>query len=276
MSAISPNWRAAPLLAGAVLLLGAVLVLSGCEQGPGTPPSDPSSPHPPAMKVKPALAEAVRQANDDASDDHGDQWETATGVKAGSSTTGTLTRGDTDLFVITVSEPGILSANTTGGTDTVGSILQIRDENTYVRYDFDDDGGDGFNFYVSATLHAGTYYIRVRGYDAWTTGDYTLLVRFAPIRADDHSRWRSSATKVTADSATRGTLTPGDVDLFTIKVGESGTLSATTAGNTDTFGVLHDSLVALASDDDGGVDYNFWVSASVKPGTHYIEVKGLQ
>ena len=144
-------------------------------------------------------------------------------------------------------------------------------------FDFDDDSGDGYNFAASASVNAGTYYIGVAGYDQSVSGNYTLLVTHRAGRADagdDHGDWQLPATKITAGSSTRGTLTPDDVDFFAIKIGESGTLSASTTGNTDTFGVLHDSRRALDSDDDSGVGYNFSVSAPVSAGTHYIEVKG--
>ena len=47
----------------------------------------------------------------------------ATSVAAGSSTAGTITPGDVDIFAITLSQSGRLSAYTTGGTDTIGVIL---------------------------------------------------------------------------------------------------------------------------------------------------------
>ena len=269
-------------LAGAVLLLGAVLVVSGCEQGPGTPQSKPLEHTPAPTKTKPALQRdlwrASHQANDVASgDDHGNRWTAATEITAGSSTPGTLTAGDIDYFEVTVSEPGLLSATTTGHADTIGWIGAPTDERTLVAFDFDDDSGDGYNFGVSASVNAGTYYIGVAGYDGSVSGNYTLLVSFREGRADagdDHGDWRLTATRITAGSSTPGILTAGDVDFFAIKILEPGTLSAGTTGNTDTFGVLHDSVRALGADDDGGVDYNFWVSAPVSAGTHYIEVKG--
>ena len=64
------------------------------------------------------------------------------------------------------------------------------------------------------------------------------------------------------------------MDYFAVKIGQAGTLSATTTGDTDTVGVLHDSRRALDADDDGGRDYNFALEAVVSAGTHYVEVKG--
>ena len=93
----------------------------------------------------------------------------ATPVDLGSSTDGSLSEGDEDLFVIEMSDSGTLTVYTTGSTDTYGFIFDssgdVLAEN--------DDGGEGWNFRVSASVSAGTYYIQVGGFE---TGDYTLHV----------------------------------------------------------------------------------------------------
>lgn len=185
-----------------------------------------------------------------------------------------MTPGDVDFFVITVSESGILNASSTGGTDTIGAILSERS----IVHDLDDDSGDGINFWMSASVSAGTYYIGVAGYDTSTSGYYTLHVSFRgstpPIAPDDHGDSLITATRVSRSSETAGNLVPSDVDFFAISVNQTGTLTATTFGNTDTFGVLHDQRHALDSDDDSGIGYNFWVASPVSAGTYFIEVKG--
>ena len=94
----------------------------------------------------------------------------ATPVDLGSSTDGSLSEGDEDdLFVIEMSDSGTLTVYTTGSTDTYGFIL---DSSGNVLAE-NDDGGEGWNFRVSASVSAGTYYIQVEGFE---TGDYTLHV----------------------------------------------------------------------------------------------------
>ena len=94
----------------------------------------------------------------------------ATPVNLGSSTSGSFSAGDVNYFVVEMSGPGPLTAYTTGDTDAKGYILDsagtVLAEN--------DDGGTGFNFRVSASVSAGTYYIKIEGAFSWTTGDYTL------------------------------------------------------------------------------------------------------
>ena len=288
---VSRGTCASFLVCGALLLLVAALVVSSCKQGPGTsnvlPEPMPTPTTPTSAKAKPAFPTALAAIADSSpvngrvatprsvatDDDHGDSRSTATGVAAGSSTAGTLALGDVDVFVITLSESGTLTAYTTGGTDTIGLILDER-----FWFDFDDDSGEGYNFWLSSSVNAGTYYIAVAGYDESVSGNYTFLVNFregdTPSLDDDHGDSRLRATKVTAGSATSGTLTSSDVDYFAIKIRQPGTLRATTTGDTDTVGVLHDSHHALDSDDDGGSDYNFALEALVSAGTHYVEVKG--
>ena len=77
-----------------------------------------------------------------------------------------------DYFVVEMSSAGTLTAYTTGSTDTEGYIL----DGSGNVLDRNDDGGEGWNFWVSAPVSAGTYYIRVKGSFSSTTGDYTLHV----------------------------------------------------------------------------------------------------
>ena len=109
---------------------------------------------------------------DDIVDDHGDIFSEATQVSLGDSIAGSLSTGDTDYFRVTMSNSGVLVAHTTGSTDTYGSILDGSDSVLAS----DDEGGEGSNFLVVASLSSDTYYIEVRGYESSAIGDYTLHV----------------------------------------------------------------------------------------------------
>jgi len=113
----------------------------------------------------PALPPGIGQDPDDT-------LEGATPVDLGSSTDGSLSEGDTDYFRVEMSSAGTLTAYTTGRVDTKGAIL---DSSGNV-LDDDDDDGEGSNFRVSASVSAGTYYIKVEAYSPSRTGDYTLHV----------------------------------------------------------------------------------------------------
>ena len=135
-----------------------------------------------------------------------------------------------------------------------------------------------------ATLTAITYI------DRSVTADtaYTYSVRAVKSSAEsvdsspqtatptDHANTRStSATTVTSPSATAaGYLSVGDTDYFKITVAGAGTLRAYTTSNKDTVGDIYDSSnTSLASDNNGGANFNFDVSYSVTTaGTYYIRV----
>lgn len=106
-------------------------------------------------------------------DAHADTPRTATRVSSTSSTPGQIgPAGDVDYFRVRVTQAGTLTVETTGPMDTVGTLWR-GDEEIMT----DDDGGDGHNFRLVASVDAGTYMVTVRGYGA-STGQYTLDVNF--------------------------------------------------------------------------------------------------
>ena len=106
-------------------------------------------------------------------DTHADTPRTATRVSSTSSTPGQIgPASDVDYFRVRVTQAGTLTVETTGPMDTVGTLWQGDEEITT-----DDDGGDGHNFRLVASVDAGTYMVAVRGYGA-STGQYTLDVNF--------------------------------------------------------------------------------------------------
>ena len=93
--------------------------------------------------------------------------------------------------------------------------------------------------------------------------------------SDDHSNTRSGATSLALDSSLAGEIEIGDdVDYFSVKVSESGTLTIYTTGSLDTKGQLESSSGStLTSNDDGGRGYNFRIERSVSAGTYYVRVE---
>ena len=119
----------------------------------------------------PTLPPGIGQPVDGSGDDHGDTPSSATALAVGSSRLGQIEiGGDVDYFRVVVSESGDLTVHTTGSLDTKG---QLEDSAGGVLAR-DDDGGDGFNFRLAHAVSAGTYYLKVEGYDATTTGSYTI------------------------------------------------------------------------------------------------------
>ena len=109
--------------------------------------------------------------------DHGDSQSDATIVSADSTTQGELEQGgDVDYFRIDLERPGTLTVETTGPTDTYGTLTGPG--GTIAA---NDDSGAGLNFKIYADIEqASVYYVAVRGYSTRTVGAYTLVVAFEP------------------------------------------------------------------------------------------------
>ena len=112
----------------------------------------------------------------DGGDDHGDSREKATEVAVPSSTAGSLeSPGDSDYFRIVLQQAASLDLQTTGVTDTWGTLYR-EDGSAIIE---NDDDGNGPNFRISHSLAAGTYFLEVRGFSSNDAGDYTLEAAFA-------------------------------------------------------------------------------------------------
>ena len=219
--------------------------------------------------------EGIRAIYDDSSgglgDDHGDTRQEATEVDLPSATPGSLEEtGDEDWFQFTVPQAGTLTVETTGSTDTDGTLYSA--SGRFLTSDYDSGSGD--NFHIRREVSAGTHYVRVRG--LFSTGSYTLRVRFTVV-SDDHRDTRQEATKVGLPSDTQGTLEKrGDEDYFRLSIPHSGTLTVETTGSTDTSGTLYTADGRwLDSDYDSGSGDNFRISREVSVGTYYVRVSGF-
>ena len=203
--------------------------------------------------------------------DHSDARDmTATPVTSGLTITGGIDpAADEDYFRITVTRAGILTATTTGETNTVGAIY----DSGGMELATDDNSGTGNNFDFSHNITAaGTYYVRVTSAGS-DTGEYSLTVTF-----DDHGNAQAHATPVMSGTAIAGNIEAAlDEDYFSIAVTGAGILTASTTGTTDTRGFLYDSDgMRLATDDDSGTGRNFSFSHQITTtGTYYIKVNAF-
>ena len=200
--------------------------------------------------------------------DHGNDPASATLVENVAVVSANITSTDEDWFSVKVSEPGILSAYTTGRVDTVGEVY----DSIGNQLAMNDDNRSDINFSVFTRITtSSTYYIKVTSKGA---GEYALTIVFTP---DDHGNDRDSATQVMSGVPEPGEIEiVGDQDWFSIQVSGVGTLVATTTGMTDTRGIVFDSNgKRLAVNEDGGMDTNFDARARIaRSGTYYIRLSG--
>ena len=165
---------------------------------------------------------------------------------------------------IDVPSPSVSTLETTGPTDTIGRLFTAAGEQTAA----DDDGGDGTNFRIERILAAGTFYARVRAYQA-LTGSYTMMASHAALAADD---------LLELSANTRGTGNIGEAeaeDIWRFALPEATVVTVESSGNLDTFGTLEDGFGRARSDDDSGPGANFRITSELPAGTHYVRVSGV-
>ena len=186
-------------------------------------------------------------------------------LELGAPAIGYVEAGDVDLFRLVLDEPKELVLYTSGATDTTGALLR-GDGTTEV--ESDDDGGEGFNFLIQATLGPGTQYIRVEGYSNAVSGSYSLFAEeILPVR---------TFGTLPGEHAVGGITAGHDQDFYKINIsGETPTWIYTT-GLVDTVGTLYDSnFNEIAHNDDiglVGLSSSFSIRETLVTGTYYVNV----
>ena len=210
-------------------------------------------------------------------DDHGNTFETATTVDDNSQTPGVLNyAGDVDVFRFRSTADGLYVVGTTGTTDTECALITA-DGNTLGT---NDDDGEGSNCQVSFNLVAGALFqVRVTGFMN-RTGDYTLAVR-RPQGGnnggnnggnDDHGNGANTATRVTDNSTTRGSIEQAqDQDYFSFVAGANANYFIYTTSQIDSHCTLYDNGGRqIATDDDSGEDRNCRITEELMQGQTYV------
>ena len=227
----------------------------------------------------------------------------AIATTATTSIDGSLSANDQHSYDLTITAPGLLTAETTGSTDTMGTL---DGPDTDADTDSDPDeiamvesGGSGGNFKIIAPVNTGAHTLYVEGQTSQTTGDYSLDMDFKV--AMEHNPDITGITNLTAvdgpDWDTVGLLDDGtdatdrpeldstsdeDYFLFTIAADQQGFLTVQTvndlmtaaASDANTTGTLYGPMGEIATDSDSGAGNHFRISAPVKTGTYIVEVTG--
>ncbi len=216
-----------------------------------------------------ALIMGFSVSGDAFADDHGNDCASATAVGSTSVTSGNIeTAGDVDFFRLDLAPNGYLDLQSTGGTDTFGTLYDAECSEIAS----DDDAGAGRNFRIRLDVAAGTYYVRVRHFEPARTGAYQLSVAFQP---DDHGNDCATATAVACGSTTAGNIfRPGDVDYFRVDLTGNSLLKVYSEGSTNTYGtLLNGACQTVASDNNSGSGNNFLIERDLSPGAYYVAVK---
>ena len=162
---------------------------------------------------------------------------------------------------------------TVGDLDSVGELFES-DGTELTPLEKDDYGGvlpDPENFFIWRTLSAGTYYIKISGYDS-ETGDYVFRVR---TFTDTTSR--SNTTDLRVGGSASGMIDPdSDDDYFRLVLGGRTDVILRSSGFPDTEGTLLNSGGGeIAYNDDGLLvpgRRHFLIRRLLDAGTYYLKV----
>jgi hypothetical protein len=199
-------------------------------------------------------------------DDHGNTAATATIVASNSTTAAVLSPGgDVDYFRFTLNYAARVIIYTTGAIDTSGSLRNGSD----AELTSDDDSGTYPNFRIERDLVAGSYYVRVAGYDANVTGPYSLHIEV------DDGNTAATATPAQLNTTLSSAISSNtDIDYFGITLSAAARVVFYTTGSLNTVGSLRNlSDVEIASNDDSSVtNLNFRIERDLVAGTYFVRV----
>jgi len=175
------------------------------------------------------------------SDPGNDTQATATDLNGhcGATHEGIDCAGDVDWFKFVSPGTSTVTFETTGSTDT---YMELWDGSNNKLAE-DDDGGTDHNAKISHALSAGaTYFVKVRGYDASTTGDYALVVSGCECGTDPGDDDQAHATDLGSSCGDHDAKINcgSDVDWYTFSAPNDGTFTFATTGTGG-----HDTLLSL-------------------------------
>ena len=225
--------------------------------------------------------------------DHGDALDTATDIVLDTTSNGRIQPlghnrfwgqledgGDSDYFKFELTATQVGSGAgfwlyTTSDLDTVGALL----DNNGLVIEGNDQGRvlpNPSDFFMWRTLKAGTYYLKISGYEG-AQGPYTLR-----LRTFTDTTSRGNAVDLPLDGSASGMLDPkGDEDYFKLVVPTDDTeIVLRSSGFLDSVGELQNSSgTSLHVNDDGyltdGLRRQFLIRTSLDTGTYYLKAKGF-
>ena len=218
---------------------------------------------------------------------------------------GSLNAGDQHPYDITVTAPGLLTAETTGSTDTKGMLTGTEDMVDAMA----DAGGSGNNFKIAVPVTGeggdGDYTVFVSGQTPTTTGAYILDMDFKVAMVHDPGvmgvtgvvandlNWGTDTAVPDDDGpdsngawqikriAEDGNRVDADYFLFTIDENNSGFLTVgttddtTAARDSDTTGTLYGPTGEITRDTSSGPGNHFQTRTPVQEEmTYLVKVEG--
>lgn len=177
--------------------------------------------------------------------------------------------GEVDWYRFVAPLASTFTIETQGATDVFVSLFGPNSQTTLVTED--DDSGEGSNSRIVSNLSAGTYFVRVRHFDASGTGNYSISV------AQSAQPQPNLPEIIVNGPEVQGTIAAAnESDVYIFNASQIGTYTIATSGSTDTFVILNgpnNQNSFITQDDDSGPGSNSQIVRALTPGLYYVRVR---
>ena len=192
-------------------------------------------------------------------------------VVNGPAVTGTIASpGDVNWFTFTITSAGTYTIDTAPGTLADNYMYLYGPNSMTACLQEDDDSGVANAAQIARSLAPGVYYVKVRAFDSFSTGAYTICL----------SRPSSVPVALSVNAAPlTGAIAPAeDVDWYSFTVKTPGIYTIKTSAGTlaDDYMYLYgpnSQTALLEENDDNGDDPAASITRGLSAGTYYIKVR---
>jgi tyrosinase len=189
-------------------------------------------------------------------------------VGAPARTDGIGQSGEVDLYRFSVAAAGRYIIETGGPTDVVMSLFGPNSQTALITED--DDSGRDTNARIISDLSAGTYFVRIRHFQAVGTGAYGVSVRAEEAQPD------ITEIQVNGPPVQGSIQAANESDIYRFAASATGLYTIETAGVTDTFLTLfgpNNQTTLITQDDDSGPEFNSRIVADLAAGIYFVRIR---
>jgi tyrosinase len=134
----------------------------------------------------------------------------------------------------------------------------------------DDDSGRDTNARIISDLSAGTYFVRIRHFQAVGTGAYGVSVRAEEAQPD------IAEIQVNGPPVQGSIQAANESDIYRFAASATGLYTIETADVTDTFLTLfgpNNQTTPITQDDDSGPEFNSRIVADLVAGIYFVRIR---
>ena len=179
--------------------------------------------------------------------------------------------GEFDWYRFVSPVASTYTLETQGPSDIWMSLYGPGSQNESALVTEDDDSGEGSNSRIVSNLSAGTYFIRIRHYQATGTGNYSLSVN-----RNTQPQPGPAEIVVNGPEIQGSIAAANESDVYLFNASQTATYTITTSGSTDTFLTLNgpdNQNAFISQDDDSGPGSNSQIIRVLTPGIYYVRIR---